>query len=67
MLRNAKFVQEFVETTSNMYRLGWDERNAGNISMLVDASEAEPYLDLQKVIRTIPLGFDAGYVYPPVK
>ena len=59
MLRNAKFVQEFVETTSNMYRLGWDERNAGNISMLVDASEAEPYLDLQKVIRTIPLGFDA--------
>lgn len=24
---NAKFVQEMIEVTSNMYRLGWDERN----------------------------------------
>ena len=59
MLKNAKFVQDFVDTAANMYRLGWDERNGGNISMLVDEADAAPYLDLKKVIRTIPLGFDA--------
>ena len=36
MLRNAKFLQDFVDTTENMYRLGWDERNAGNLSILID-------------------------------
>ena len=59
MLRNAKFLQDFVDTTENMYRLGWDERNAGNLSILIDEADAAPYLDLNKVIRTIPLGFDA--------
>jgi len=59
MLRNAKFVQDFVDTAANMYRLGWDERNGGNISMLVDEADAAPYVDLNKVIRNIPLGFDA--------
>ena len=28
----ANFVQEMMETTANLYRLGWDERNGGNIS-----------------------------------
>ena len=59
MLKNAKFLQDFVDTAANMYRLGWDERNGGNISMLVDEAEAAPYVDLKKVIRNIPLGFDA--------
>jgi len=42
-----------------MYRLGWDERNGGNISYLLDEAEVEEYLDLTRVIRTIPTGFDA--------
>ncbi len=50
------------KTTANMYRLGWDERNGGNISYLLDESEAGEYLDLDNVIRTIPLGFDAKAV-----
>ena len=26
----APFVKEMCDTTANMYRLGWDERNGGN-------------------------------------
>ncbi len=43
------------KTTANMYRLGWDERNGGNISYLLDENEVAEYIDLSKVIRTIPL------------
>ncbi len=55
----ARFVVEMCEVTSNMYRLGWDERNGGNISYMLETKEVAEYLDLDKVIRTIPLGFDA--------
>ena len=55
----APFVREMCEATANMYRLGWDERNGGNISYLLDEDEVKEYLDLNKVIRTIPTGFDA--------
>ncbi len=57
---SAPFVEEMKKTTANMYRLGWDERNGGNISCLLDEDEAAAYLDLGRVIRTIPLGFDAA-------
>ena len=56
----APFVQEMCRTTANMYRLGWDERNGGNISCLLDEKEVAEYLDLNEVIRTIPTGFDAS-------
>lgn len=49
----APFVQEMMQTTANMYRLGWDERNGGNISYMLDEKEVGEYLDLGKVIRTI--------------
>ena len=55
----APFVSEMRSTTANMYRLGWDERNGGNISMLLDEAEVAQYLDVSKVIRTIPIGFEA--------
>ena len=51
----APFVREMCKTASNMYRLGWDERNGGNISYLLKNDEVAEYLDLKKVIRTIPL------------
>ncbi|MBQ9986513.1 MAG: rhamnulose-1-phosphate aldolase [Oscillospiraceae bacterium] len=56
---NAPFVEEMKKTCSNMYRLGWDERNGGNISYMLDEAEVAEYLDLGNVIRTIPTGFDA--------
>ena len=56
----APFLTEMRKTAANMYRLGWDERNGGNISYLLEESEVAQYLDLARVIRTIPLGFDAS-------
>ncbi len=57
---DAPFLREMCETASNMYRLGWDERNGGNISRLLDEDEVSEYLDLNRVIRTIPTGFQAN-------
>ena len=56
----APFVAQMREATANMYRLGWDERNGGNISYLLKEEEVAEYLDLDRVIRTIPTGFDAS-------
>ena len=58
-IMTAPFVEEMRKTTANMYRLGWDERNGGNISYLLNTEEVYEYLDKNNVIRTIPLGFDA--------
>ncbi len=52
-------VKKMGKITSNMYRLGWNERNGGNISLLLDEDEVTPYVDTKRVIRTIPTGFDA--------
>ncbi len=43
-----------------MYRLGWDERNGGNISYMLEEEEVAEYLDIDKAIRQIPLGFHAA-------
>ena len=56
----APFIKEMSRTASNMYRLGWDERNGGNISYRVDESEVSQYLDTRKVIRELPIGFEAA-------
>ena len=56
---DSKFIKEMCLTTANMYRLGWDERNGGNVSYLLDEKEVAEYLDLTKVIREIPIGFEA--------
>ena len=42
----APFLTEFTRMCSNMYRLGWDERNGGNISYRLDEKEVGGYLDL---------------------
>lgn len=55
----APFLTEIMRLCANMYRLGWDERNSGNISLLLPEEELAEYLDLNHVLRTIPTGFDA--------
>lgn len=55
---DASFTQEMMKVTANMYRLGWDERNGGNISYLLMEEEVAAYLDIEKVVRTIPMQFD---------
>lgn len=56
---DAPFLKGMMKTTANMYRLGWDERNGGNISMMLDNDEVSEYLDINAPIRTIEMGFDA--------
>ncbi|MBC1210804.1 rhamnulose-1-phosphate aldolase [Listeria booriae] len=55
----APFVQEMMKVTANLYRLGWDERNGGNISYLLTEQEVSEFVDTNQVIRTIPMIFDA--------
>ena len=51
----TKYVQDMCEVTANMYRQGWDERNGGNVSMLIPPEEIKPFI--KRVLRSIPLGF----------
>jgi len=55
----APFLIEMVRTVTNMYAHGWDERNGGNISVLLDEADVAEYLDVNAVLRDIPTGFAA--------
>ena len=62
MMKNileAPFLIEMVRTCTNMYQHGWDERNGGNISWLLDETDAAEYLDVNAAVRAIPTGFEA--------
>ena len=56
---DAPFMTEMIRTATCMYDQGWDERNGGNISMMLEEKEAAEYLDPKNVLRTIPTGFSA--------
>ncbi|MBQ9910390.1 MAG: rhamnulose-1-phosphate aldolase [Lachnospiraceae bacterium] len=58
-LMKAGFMVEMIRTTANMYAHGWDERNGGNISLLLNEEELREYLDTERVVRVIPTGFEA--------
>lgn len=55
----APFLIEMVRTAANMYAHGWDERNGGNISVLLDEADVAEYADVNAVLRVIPTGFEA--------
>ena len=61
-VKNAPFLKTVCDAAANMYRLGWDERNGGNISVIVEEEEVKKYLNVSKVKRIIPTGFDASYL-----
>lgn len=56
----SKTLKELIRLTSNLYRLGWDERNGGNVSILLEEKEVEEYLDPKKVLRTFELHMDVS-------
>ena len=58
-IRTTPFVAEMIRTTTNMYAHGWDERNGGNISLLLTEKEAAEYFADAPVLRTKPAGFRA--------
>lgn len=54
---HAPFLREMIQNTYDMWRLGWDELNGGNISYLLKEEEITPYLNKDQVIRTIQLDY----------
>ena len=44
----APFVEEMKKVTANMYRLGWDERNGGNVSYMLEEDQVAEYLDVSR-------------------
>lgn len=55
----SKFIREFSNVIDRMYLLGWDERNAGNVSYILEPVELSEYLDLSKPGRLYPLQINA--------
>lgn len=53
-IKEISFIKEISKLCSNMYRLGWDERNGGNVSYLLDEEEVKKYFDIKSVIRSFP-------------
>lgn len=58
-MNKSKIMKKFIETTSNLYRLGWDERNGGNISCLLTEEDVASYINMKKNIRRVNMDFDA--------
>lgn len=58
-IMTAPFMTEMIRTTANMYAHGWDERNGGNISLLLEEETIREYLDVENVLRVLPTGFSA--------
>ena len=52
----APWMVEMIRTVTNMYDHGWDERNGGNVSLLLEKGEIADYVD-GAVLREIPTGF----------
>lgn len=56
-----KTVKEVIRLCSNMYRLGWDERNGGNVSVILDEDEYKNLLP-ETPIRHFNFDFDASEI-----
>ena len=53
-------VKKLCELTKESYLRYWDERNGGNVSVRLEASEVETYEDVKEVKRVLDLGFNAS-------
>ena len=63
----SRFVKEVSEITSNMYRQGWDERNGGNVSYLIDEEFVREYFPKDEFKRDIEMGFTADEIVKILK
>ena len=46
------FVEETVSILEELYRHGWDERNGGNLSYIIEEKEVKDFLKEEKILRT---------------
>ena len=51
----APYIKEIARVATYMYSMGWDDRNAGNISYLLKEEDVLPYIDINKVIKEIEI------------
>lgn len=58
IINELRIFQEFIRTASNLYRLGWDERNGGNISCQIDEAEVRKCFKTDEIIREFRTDFD---------
>ncbi|MDE7297496.1 MAG: rhamnulose-1-phosphate aldolase [Lachnospiraceae bacterium] len=56
---NASWMTEMIRTITNMYNHGWDERNGGNVSLMLEESQVAEYAG-GEALRSIPLNFRAA-------
>ena len=59
-MMEAPFLRNMCKAAGIMYDKGWDERNGGNISLMLDKKSVEPYLELSRPGRLLPMAFDAS-------
>lgn len=60
-IMDSKTLQETIRIIDNMYRLGWDERNGGNVSIIIDEEEVKKCFSLRHG-KVFALGFDSSYL-----
>lgn len=58
----SRFVKEVSEITNNMYHQGWDERNGGNVSIMIDDKDIKKYFPKDIFVKDFELGFVADEV-----
>ena len=51
----SSFMLEFGMLTDKLYANGWHERNSGNISVLLEPSFVQKYLDINHMTKIINL------------
>lgn len=56
----APFITSMCNVTRDMSSKGWCERNSGNVSCLLEENEVCDYIDIDNVLRTFDIGFDAS-------
>ena len=54
----APWMVKTIRTVTEMYRHGWDERNGGNVSLMLDEKDVTEYLN-GSVLRVLATGFSA--------
>lgn len=59
---DSKYLKKLCEVTYKSYDNGWDERNGGNVSVLLEESEVSQYEDVAEIKGSYELGFDASAV-----
>lgn len=60
-IEQERFFLDYLSILSEMYKKGWDERNGGNVSYLLNKEEEKKIAEFE-TLRTIPLPLEADEV-----